>query len=356
LTYTNNDYSNVFYRILIKINTIFGKTPNRNNLEAIPSLIKTENKNLKLAAVDIGSNAIRFQVTSVLTYKDTLSFKKVEYVRFPLRLGEDVFLNGEISPEKEAKFIKLMHTFKNLFELYEVNDYIICATSAMRESKNGRDIAFKVKDLLGVEINIIDGEEEADLINRVLMNEISTGSAIHIDVGGGSTEINIFVDKVKIATKSFKIGSVRRLRKQDSPEEWLEMENWIKENSAKVRKPITAVGTGGNIGKIYELSELSKSRKFRPHISLKKIDEVIQKVQALDYEERIHVLMLNPDRADVIIPASEIYTSAMKWSGAKDMIVPEIGLKDGLMLKLFERNKADLIEYSKFENTNKYQK
>jgi len=129
LTYTNNDYSNVFYRILIKINTIFGKTPNRNNLEAIPSLIKTENKNLKLAAVDIGSNAIRFQVTSVLTYKDTLSFKKVEYVRFPLRLGEDVFLNGEISPEKEAKFIKLMEREKNLFELYEVNDYKRRATS-----------------------------------------------------------------------------------------------------------------------------------------------------------------------------------------------------------------------------------
>lgn len=325
-------------------------------MEAIPSLVPAENKKLKLAAVDIGSNAIRFQVTSVLTYKDTLSFKKVEYVRFPLRLGEDVFLNGEISPEKEAKFIKLMHTFKNLFELYEVNDYVICATSAMRESKNGRDIAFKVKDLLGVEINIIDGEEEADLINRVLMNEISTGSAIHIDVGGGSTEINIFVDKVKIATKSFKIGSVRRLRKQDSPEEWAEMEKWIKENSALVRKPITAIGTGGNIGKIYELSELAKSRKFRPQISLKKINEVIEKVEALDYEERIHVLMLNPDRADVIIPASEIYTSAMKWSGAKDMIVPEVGLKDGLMLKLFERNKSNFPEYSKFENTNKYQK
>jgi exopolyphosphatase/guanosine-5'-triphosphate,3'-diphosphate pyrophosphatase len=356
LIYICNDFLQYFHKILIKINTIFGLNTNRNILEDRPSRIPQENKSLKLAAVDIGSNAIRFQVTSVLTYKDTLLFKKLEYVRFPLRLGEDVFLNGEIGPEKEAKFIKLMHTFKNLFELYEVNDYVICATSAMRESKNGRDIAFKVKELLGVEINIIDGDEEANLINRVLMNEISSGSTIHIDVGGGSTEINIFVDKVKIATKSFKIGSVRRLRKQDSPEEWTEMEKWIKSNSALVRKPITAIGTGGNIGKIYELSELAQSRKFRPHITLKKIDEIIQKVEALDYEERINVLMLNPDRADVIIPASEIYTSAMKWSGATDMIVPEVGLKDGLMLKLFDRNKADFLGFNKFENTNKYQK
>lgn len=311
---------------------------------------------LKLAAVDIGSNAIRFQVSAVLTYKETLSFKKLEYVRFPLRLGEDVFQIGEISPEKEAKFIKLMQTFKNLFELYEVDDYFICATSAMRESKNGGDIAFKVKDLLGVEINIIDGEEEADLINRVLMNEITNGSTVHIDVGGGSTEINIYIDKVKKASRSFKIGSVRRLRKQDSPEEWQNMEAWIKEKVAEIKQPVTAIGTGGNIGKIYELSELSKSRKFRPHISLKKINDVVRKVEALNYEERIHVLMLNPDRADVIIPASEIYTSAMKWSGATDMIVPEIGLKDGLMLKLYEKNKPEFSTYSKVENTNKYQK
>ncbi len=249
-----------------------------------------------------------------------------------------------------------MQTFKNLFELYEVDDYLICATSAMRESRNGRDIAYKVKDLLGVEINIIDGDEEADLINRVLMNEITSGSTIHIDVGGGSTEINIFVDRIKVATRSFKIGSVRCLRKQDSPGEWNEMEAWIKKHTSGLRRPVTAIGTGGNIGKIYELSELAKSRKFRPNISLKKIEDVIRKVEALDYEERIHVLMLNPDRADVIIPASAIYTKAMKWSGANDMIVPEIGLKDGLMLMLYERNKPDSAAYSRIENTNKYQK
>jgi exopolyphosphatase/guanosine-5'-triphosphate,3'-diphosphate pyrophosphatase len=311
---------------------------------------------LKLAAVDIGSNAIRFQVTAVLTYKDTLSFKKVEYVRFPLRLGEDVFLNGQISAEKEAKFIKLMQTFKNLFELYEVDDHIICATSAMRESANGKDIAYKVKQLLGVDINIIDGDEEAEYINRVLFNEIADGRYIHIDVGGGSTEINLFVDKKKVATRSFKIGSVRRLRNQDSPAEWTEMEKWIRENSAKIDGPLTAIGTGGNIGKIYDLSDLVKSKNFRPDIPLKKIEEVRSMVQSLDYDERVHVLMLNPDRADVIIPASDIYISAMKWSGAETMIVPEIGLKDGLMLMLYERNKKDFQQFAHITNVNKYQK
>lgn len=310
---------------------------------------------LKLAAVDIGSNAIRFQVTKVLTYKGVLSFKKMEYVRFPLRLGEDVFLNGEICAEKESKFIKLMQTFKNLFELYEVDDHIICATSAMRESRNGADIAFKVKDLLGVEINIISGEEEADLINRVLFNEISSGSYIHIDVGGGSTEINIFVDKVKTASRSFKIGSVRRLRGQDTQEEWDNMKQWISANTP-VKKGLTAIGTGGNIGKIYELSAVAKSRSTRPLIALEKIQEVRSMISTLDYQERIHVLMLNPDRADVIIPASDIYISAMEWSGAKKMLVPEIGLKDGLMLMLFEKNKKELEQYDMVTNVNKYQK
>ena len=145
---------------------------------------------MKLGAVDIGSNAIRFQVSKIIDVNGMVLFKKMEYVRFPLRLGEDVFKIGEISAGKEAKFFKLIQTFKNLFDLYEVDDYIICATSAMREAKNGKDIAFKVKDLLGVQIDIIDGDKEAELINTVLYNELDDSSYIHIDVGGGSTEIN----------------------------------------------------------------------------------------------------------------------------------------------------------------------
>ncbi len=311
---------------------------------------------MKLGAVDIGSNAIRFQVTSVLENDNTISFKKLEYVRFPLRLGQDVFNTNEISTQKEAKFIKLMQTFKNLFDLYEVDDYIICATSAMRESKNGRDIAYKVKYLLGVEIQIIDGEKEAELINRVLFSELDDNSYIHIDVGGGSTEINIFENKKKIATNSFKIGSVRRLSGLDTNEEWDMMKKWIEKHIQQVTKPVMAIGTGGNIGKIYELANPGKNKgASKQTISINKIEEIREFISQHDYEERINVLMLNPDRADVIIPASDIYISAMKFAKAHKMQVPEVGLKDGLMLMLYERNKKKKGKNT-FVTVNKYAK
>lgn len=278
----------------------------------------------------------------------------MEYIRFPLRLGNDVFLNGEISAEKESKFIKLMQTFKNLLELYEVDDYMFCATSAMREARNGRDIAYKVKDLLGVEIQIIDGDEEANMINKVLLNELEEGTYIHVDVGGGSTEVNIFIDKKKVASRSFRIGTVRILDGKDTPEEWETMKRWVEENTGMYEE-ITAIGTGGNIGKIYELSEVASSKR-RPKISLKTIKNVQTNIEKLNYEERVHVLMLNPDRADVIIPASNIYTSIMKWAGAKKMVVPEVGLKDGLMLTLYERSRNREEPILSIENINKFQK
>jgi exopolyphosphatase/guanosine-5'-triphosphate,3'-diphosphate pyrophosphatase len=312
---------------------------------------------VKLAAVDIGSNAIRFQVTKILESNGMILFKKMEYVRFPLRLGEDVFKLGMISAEKESKFIKLIQTFKNLFELYEVDDYMICATSAMRESSNGRDIAYKVKDLVGVDINIIDGDKEAELINTVLYNELDENSYIHIDVGGGSTELNLFFNKQKIAARSFKIGSVRRLQGLDSPAEWEEMKEWIKNNIEKLPKPVIAIGTGGNIGKIFELGTTERTKKSNRLISLKKIEEVQLNISKYNYEDRINVLMLNPDRADVIIPASEIYTSVMDFAKAKHMMVPEVGLKDGLMLMLYEKNKhKHITDLDSIRNVNKYQK
>ncbi|MCS6824275.1 MAG: phosphatase [Cytophagaceae bacterium] len=308
---------------------------------------------MKLAAVDIGSNAIRFQITKVLEHEDTISFKKLEYVRFPLRLGQDVFKNNEISAEKEAKFIKLIQTFKNLFELYEVDDYIVCATSAMRESKNGKDIVYKVKYLLGIDIEIIDGEKEAELINKVLFNELNGKTYLHVDVGGGSTELNFFENKKKIASRSFKIGSVRRLGGMDKPEEWHEMKKWIEKHSALVKKPITAVGTGGNIGKIYELANV-KTRNKQQIISYKKIQEIQHIIQKHNYEDRVNKLMLNPDRADVIVPASEIYIAAMKYAKCSKMLVPEVGLKDGLMLMLYEKNKS--IGNKNVITVNKYAK
>lgn len=293
---------------------------------------------MKLAAIDIGSNAIRFQITNVLVYNGVTTFKKVEYVRFPLRLGQDVFQYNEIRAEKEAKFIKLMHTFKMLIDLYEVDDSIICATSAMRESKNGKEIAKKVKDQFGLDINIIDGDREAEIINKVIFNQLDDKGYIHIDVGGGSTELNLFVNKKKIAAQSFKIGSVRRLGGDDSPMEWKRMKEWTNKHVSMDMRPLTAIGTGGNISKIFELANLPRVRNQKPSINVFEIEEVRKKLAQYSLEERINILMLNPDRADVILPASEIYQSVMQWANAKDILVPDVGLKDGLLQLLYEKN------------------
>ncbi len=289
---------------------------------------------MKLAAIDIGSNAIRFQVTSVTQFQGKHRFKRLEYVRFPLRLGNDVFQYQRIGPDKEDKFFRLMHAFKLLIHLYEVDDYYAYATSAMREAENGYALAEKVKQLLGLKIHIIDGEKEAELINNVVVNHLDQSECLHIDVGGGSTELNLIVDRKKWASKSFKAGSVRTLERKGNADILLEMERWIKKKVGRLEGPITAIGTGGNINKVYELAD----RKGKLFLSLKQVEEVLDYVAAHSIEERIHKLQLNPDRADVIIPATGIYLAAMKAADCKKIMVPDVGLKDGLMQLLYERN------------------
>lgn len=291
---------------------------------------------MKLAAIDIGSNAIRLQITKVLAHnKSKLIFKKLEYVRFPLRLGQDVFTVGRIEEEKRTKFIKLMGAFKLLLDLYEVDFYMACATSAMRESENGEDLVQYVAENVGLDIHIIDGNAEAKMVNKAIESFLEDETFLHIDVGGGSTELNLYVDGEKINSISFKIGSVRRLEHHDSPEVWQEMENWVKENILRKHGSVTAIGTGGNINKIYDLAD----KKIGKTISLKKVKMVMNMVKKYSYEERISYLQLNPDRADVIIPASEIYISVMEWAKAVNIIVPDVGLKDGILLQLYEDNK-----------------
>src|SRR6187402_2789655 len=221
---------------------------------------------MKLAAIDIGSNAIRFQVSTALDNAPVVLFKKLEYVRFPLRLGHDVFSTGRISEKSMEKFKKLMKTYKLLIELYEVSDYMFCATSAMRESENGYELARQVQEELGVTINIIDGNREAELINRAISSYLTDKTYLHIDVGGGSTELNLYVGGKKLRTRSFKVGSVRVLEHNDSPIMWEDMEHWVRENIKKSYGKVTAVGTGGNISKIFDLA-LSKPGKT---ISIKK--------------------------------------------------------------------------------------
>src|SRR5690606_2722290 len=290
---------------------------------------------LKFAAIDIGSNAIRFQVSTVLpTQEQRPLFKKLEYIRFPLRLGHDVFSTGRISEKSRERFKKLMTAYKLLLELYEIDDYMFCATSAMRESENGPNLAKEVQDELGITINIIDGHREAEMINKAISSFLTDKTYIHIDVGGGSTQMNIYVRGKKIKTRSLKIGSVRRLEHHDSPLMWKDMEQWIKENVKKEYGKITAVGTGGNISKIFELAR----RKPGTTLSLQKIVELREMVSSYSIEERIYKLQMNPDRADVIIPATDIYTKVMEWSHAGRILVPEVGLKDGIMLELYEKS------------------
>jgi exopolyphosphatase / guanosine-5'-triphosphate,3'-diphosphate pyrophosphatase len=289
---------------------------------------------LKLAAIDIGSNAIRLQISTILDKGTKILFKKLEYVRFPLRLGHDVFSTNRISDKSKEKFKKLMKTYKLLLELYEVDDYMFCATSAMRESENGQELADEVQNELGVTIHIIDGHLEAELINRAIASYLEQETYLHIDVGGGSTELNLFTKGKKIKTRSFKVGSVRVLEHTDSPVMWSDMEKWVKDNVKKEYGKVTAVGTGGNISKIFELAK----KKPGQAIPIKKVKEIRKLIESYTLEQRIYDLQMNPDRADVIVPASNIYLKVMEWANAQQILVPDVGLKDGILLHLLEKN------------------
>lgn len=289
---------------------------------------------MKLAAIDIGSNAIRFQITNVIDYKGSHTFKKLEYVRFPLRLGKDVFAINRIGEENKSKFFKLMQAFKILIDLYEVDDYYACATSAMRESENGKDIAKGVLDQFDLDIHIIDGDKEAELINSVVMSKLNNKNYLHIDVGGGSTELNVIHNNQMLYSKSFKLGSVRKLSVENNEVQRKKITDWIQLHMEGY-EGFTAVGTGGNINKAFDLTDQDKSDR---HISISDLKQVQSHVASFTLDERIHLLRLNEDRADVILPALDIYLHAMEAAVCSDILVPDVGLKDGLMHMLYERN------------------
>ena len=287
---------------------------------------------MKLAAVDIGSNAARMQIAAVLHDSETISFKKIEYIRYPLRLGHDVFTIKGISPERQGKLIQFLHACKLLIELHEVDGYAICATSALREAENKDEVTDRVRRELGLTIDVIDGNREAELAGKVIVQTLDDKNYLHIDVGGGSTELNLYAGQRKLASRSFKIGTVRELEHAGSPLPWKQMEAWIKEHLPMVKGPVVAVGTGGNISKIFELTPNKKDSK----ISREEIMRTRDYIARFTEEDRVHKLKMNPDRADVIVPATDIYLSAMKWAGAEQMRVPDIGLKDGMLLMLYE--------------------
>ncbi|SDM29486.1 exopolyphosphatase / guanosine-5'-triphosphate,3'-diphosphate pyrophosphatase [Catalinimonas alkaloidigena] len=290
---------------------------------------------MKLAAIDAGSNAVRLQITEVIEYRGNATFKRLEYIRFPLRLGLDVFNGGEISPMLQEKFLRLMQAFKIMIDLYNVDDVMACATSAMREALNGHDLVARVAEEVGIDIEIIDGKREAEITNAAIIRTLTNGGYLHIDVGGGSTELNVYYRQQKVASESFRLGSVRNLQNKALREVWQEMTDWIQNEVKEEYRPLTAVGTGGNILAIYELA--AKKNLRNRSIDLSEMKNVRHRLEMLTLEERLNVLMLPADRADVIVPASEIYLTVMKLAKAKKIQAPEIGLKDGMLQVLYER-------------------
>lgn len=288
---------------------------------------------MKFAALDIGSNAIRLQFTRVLEYEHLITFKKLQYVRFPLRLGNDVFSLGRISEANKEKFFKLMEAYKLLIDLYEVDHYYGCATSAMRESDNGKEIIERVHRELDLDINIISGDQEADMINSVIALNLDERKYLHIDVGGGSTELNFYFHQEKLASRSFQLGSVRNKDHKETRETWAEMKEWIQSKIKGYEGRVMAIGTGGNINKIYEIAYTNKNRK----ITLETIRKTQDYLKNMTVDELLNKLQLNPDRADVIIPASDIYIHAMQCAKAQTMLVPDVGLKDGINYYMFEK-------------------
>lgn len=296
---------------------------------------------MKLASIDIGSNAIRLLIVRAFTEKNKVSFKKLEFLRFPLRLGRDVFDHKQISDETLKKFTLLMQTFKNLMDLYEVEGYYAVATSAMREAKNGKTVQKHIEQATGVSINIISGSSEASILQKAIIPYLEDEKYLHIDVGGGSTELNIFKGKKLSASRSFKIGSVRKLSTTERKETLSKMKEWLDKSVLKKESSITAIGTGGNINKLYKIANKGKNI----YIPIAELKALRAYVSAFSFDERKSFLKMNPDRADVIIPASEIYISMMDMVKSDRIMVPQVGLKDGLIYTLYEQvTDSDLSE------------
>lgn len=289
----------------------------------------------KYGAIDIGSNAIRLLVAMVIERRDKEpQFKKSSLVRVPIRLGADSFDKGKISKENVQRMVEAMEAFKLLMSVHGVEKYKACATSAMREACNGEEVAKKIYKETGIKIDIIDGKEEAAIISSTDLNELISGDKtyLYVDVGGGSTEFTVFSKGKIINSKSFKIGTVRVLNntKEENKAIFKEVQKWVEVNTALYRK-ISLIGSGGNINKLFKLS----GRTEGAPISYIYLNAQYQFLKKMSYSDRISELGLNPDRADVIVPATKIYLSAMKWSGARKIYVPKIGLSDGIIKALY---------------------
>ena len=289
---------------------------------------------MRLAAIDIGSNAARLLISDVIIGpQGNPEFIKAALVRAPLRLGFEVFDKGEIPPNKVEKVIKTMKSYKLLLDVYEVKHVKACATSAMRDASNGAEIIRKVKAETGIEIKIISGQEEASLIyeNHIAENMTKEESYLYIDVGGGSTELTFFTDGKLVFKESFNIGTIRLLKNQVSEALWDEMKEFIKEKT-KGYHHVTAIGSGGNINKIFSLSK----RKEGKPLTVDLLRDYFKEFSNLSVNQRMTLYHLREDRADVIVPALLIYINVMRWADTEEIYIPKIGLADGLIHTLYE--------------------
>jgi exopolyphosphatase/guanosine-5'-triphosphate,3'-diphosphate pyrophosphatase len=290
---------------------------------------------LRYAAIDVGSNAVRLLIAEIIENNGSISFKKNTLIRVPVRLGDDAFLQKNISEKKATDLIKSMQAFRNLMDVYKVTDYMACATSAMRESLNGQEVADRIMTEAGINLQIVHGETEAKIIyaSHAEVNIDKSKNYLYIDVGGGSTELSLFSNGELLASQSFNLGTIRILDNQDKDETWNEMKDFIREHT-KGLKNIFGIGTGGNINKLFKLSQ----EKDGTALSYIKLRALYNYLDSFSLKDRINVLGLNQDRADVIIPACEIYLTVLKCANIKSIYVPTVGMVDGIIQTLIEKN------------------
>ena len=284
----------------------------------------------KIAAIDIGSNAMRLLINNIIEHEGQKFYKKVDIVRVPIRLGTEAFKEKTISPYTQKRLLNAMHAYKHLMDSHEVTKYRGCATSAMREAENGADLIQQIKLETGINIEIIDGKEEAAIIyaNHIEKLIDDKGAYLYVDVGGGSTEVTYFKNGEIINSKSFKIGTIRILNDMVSTPMWDEMKAWLEVNLQGVA--VELIGSGGNINKVHKISRKDPKKP----LNYDYLTNFYKLLKSHTYEERVLKLDLNPDRADVIIPAMKIFTSIMRWTKAKHIHVPKIGLADGIIKQL----------------------
>lgn len=290
---------------------------------------------MRFAAIDIGSNAVRLLISDVTVNGKGPDFKKLMLIRVPIRLGEDAFTEQRISEKKSALLVKTMSAFRNLMDVCQVKEYMACATSAMRESRNNAEVLEKIKKEADISVQLIGGKREAEVIYAIHVADILNRdrSYLYVDVGGGSTELTLFSKGKPVASNSFPIGTIRILYHKVSESDWDQLKFWIKENTREHR-PVTGIGTGGNINKI---SRLLSKKEGKP-LSYGEIKDTLQNLESLTVEERIKKYGLKEDRADVIVPAARIYLNVLKWSDAEEIVVPNLGLVDGIVHLLHEKH------------------